>query len=374
MDEKLPASDGEDLTLKDEFLQNYSLLKSLGVLDRLESLKKEKKDLEDLLTQAGRIFLQQNLAGMAQLITNLLIDKFIPSYLAFILQEDLASEKPAVMTYRNLQPTANLVQVPSMAPYKQFFSLSPVSVTFRVFEYMVGRENLTDIFKPLNPEKVVPIMGFDGVHGFVIIGTKMLGGEYTEAETSYLDRLIQLVSISFQNSIHYKRAVTDIKTKLYNHAFFMTRLEEEFLRVKRYKGELGMIMVDVDHFKVFNDSYGHLAGDQVLVELAKVIRTQIRNEDIAARFGGEEFSILLIQCGPEMAYQIAERIRLAVEGHRVDFQGQELKITISLGVACACHTHMPGDLNRLIHQADQALYQSKKNGRNRATLTAYCVD
>lgn len=374
MDEKLNQGEPGDLTLRAEFLQNYGLLKSLGILDQLEALKKEKKDLEDLLTSAGRIFLQQNLAGMAQLITTLLIDKFTPSYLAFILQEDLASDHPAVLTYANLQPCANLVQVPSMQPYKQFFSLSPVSVTFPVFEYMVGREELTGIFKPLNPEKVVPIMGFDGVHGFVIIGSKLVGGTYTEAETSYLDRLIQLVSISFQNSIHYKRAVTDIKTKLYNHAFFMTRLEEEFLRVKRYKGELGMVMIDVDHFKVFNDTYGHLAGDQVLVELAKVIRSQIRTEDIAARFGGEEFSLLLLQCGPEMAYQIADRIRAAVENHRAEYQGQELKITISLGVACACHAQMPTDLNRLIFQADKALYQSKKNGRNRVTQMASCEE
>lgn len=359
----------DDKKQTQDFLQHYDLLKSTGVLEEIRRLIKKNRDLEGLLDQAARIFYQQTIPEKAKYIIELLLNRFTPSFLSFIIQEEFSSDKPLVLSYQNLQLVPNFIDIPTMAPYKQFFSLSPVTVAFNVFEYMIGNPVLTDIFLPLNPEKMIPIMGFDGLHGFVVVGKKILGDSYTEDETEYLDRLIQLVSISFQNTIHYRQAVTDSKTKLYNHSFFLLRLEEEFNRIKRYKGELCLLMIDVDHFKLFNDTHGHVAGDQALSQLGIVIRDSIRQGgDIPSRFGGEEFAVLLIQCPIDGALVTAERIRTSLEKTIIRYFDKELSITASFGIAYAGHDHMPLDVKDFIQQADKALYASKKAGRNRTTI------
>jgi len=201
-----------------------------------------------------------------------------------------------------------------------------------------------------------------------VVGKKVLGELYTLAETAYLDRLIRFVSISLQNSLHFKRATVDRKTELYNHSFFMKRLEEELARLKRYKSRTSMLMIDIDHFKKFNDTYGHLAGDYVLKEVALAIRETIRLEDIAARFGGEEFAVLLIQCDPEKGLQIGERVREAVSGRKVAYGGQDLSVTVSIGVAHAATDHQVPDSASLINCADKALYSAKGKGRNKTIV------
>jgi diguanylate cyclase (GGDEF)-like protein len=133
--------------------------------------------------------------------------------------------------------------------------------------------------------------------------------------------------------LHFKRAIVDRKTELYNHSFFMKRLEEELARLRRYKSQSALLMLDIDHFKNFNDSYGHLTGDQVLKDVALVIRECIRLEDLAARFGGEEFAVLLIQCDPDKGFLISERIREAIAGRKVVYGERELAVTVSIGVA-----------------------------------------
>ncbi|MDY7030063.1 MAG: diguanylate cyclase, partial [Spirochaetota bacterium] len=118
-------------------------------------------------------------------------------------------------------------------------------------------------------------------------------GEYTDDEIVHIDRLMRFVSISLQNAIHYHSSVTDFKTQLYNHSFFMKRLTEELAKVKRYNKSMAVMLIDIDFFKQLNDRYGHLAGDKVLFELARTLEKSLRREDVVARFGGEEFVIML---------------------------------------------------------------------------------
>ncbi len=157
----------------------------------------------------------------------------------------------------------------------------------------------------------------------------------------------------------------DDLTGIYNHRFFIQQLTLEVERQKRYAQPLSLLMIDIDHFKHYNDTNGHLAGDQVLKAIALLIQHGVRQTDIVARYGGEEFAAILINARKEKAFEIAERIRRSVA--ETCFPNEKAQpgrdLTVSIGVA----TFSPPllTLTDLIRKADHALYQAKKKGRNR---------
>ena len=157
----------------------------------------------------------------------------------------------------------------------------------------------------------------------------------------------------------------DAKTGLYNSRHFAHALEQELSRAKRYARPLSLIMVDLDLLRNINNRWGHLAGDAVLQGVGDIFRAQVRTHDVPARFGGEEFAILLPETTPEQALELAERIRraVAVRSFRSDTSTQPLRATISLGVAA--YPRDAGDATQLVHRADLAVYRAKVLGRNR---------
>ncbi len=160
-------------------------------------------------------------------------------------------------------------------------------------------------------------------------------------------------------------ARVDAKTGLFNARHFGQALAEEIGRAVRFNRPLALIMADLDLLRDINNSYGHLAGDAVLKGIAEVFRQQLRHYDIPARFGGEEFSILLPETSPEQALEIAERIRRAVSEHsfEVETSSEPIRATVSIGIAV--FPKDATDANELIHQADLAVYRAKLQGRNR---------
>jgi len=153
---------------------------------------------------------------------------------------------------------------------------------------------------------------------------------------------------------------TDPKTGLYNARFFWERGDE---LVRRGKGTTSLAMLDLDYLREVNNAHGHLAGDSVITAIGKVIRARARSTDMAARFGGEEFAILMPSTSLEAAQVVAERMREAVEAATVETEGVTIHITVSIGVAHGFET-----LEDLIRQADRALYRAKDNGRNRVVV------
>ncbi|MBI3583193.1 MAG: diguanylate cyclase [Nitrospinae bacterium] len=154
-------------------------------------------------------------------------------------------------------------------------------------------------------------------------------------------------------------AITDGMTSLYNYRYFTAYLNEEFEKVKRYKRPLSLIMIDIDFFKKYNDAYGHPAGDELLRNIAGVLKNTVRKSDTVARYGGEEFVVVLPETEGEMALITAEKLRKAVEEN--EFNGR--KVTISLGVAS--YTEELKLADDLVKLADNALYRSKEEGRNK---------
>ena len=159
-----------------------------------------------------------------------------------------------------------------------------------------------------------------------------------------------------------KLAVTDGLTKLYNSRSFYSQLETEVDRFNRYKHPLALLLLDLDHFKDYNDTYGHLEGDKVLVRFSQIIKSCLRTNDTAYRYGGEEFTVILPETGGEEAGTVAQRIRAALEAERFSpVDGKEVKITISIGVT----EYQPKEeLSTFIQRADRAMYRSKQKGRN----------
>lgn len=162
-------------------------------------------------------------------------------------------------------------------------------------------------------------------------------------------------------------ATHDGLTGLLVRRYFRERLEEELARTFRRSGSLAFLMVDLDWFKQVNDTYGHLVGDVVLREVARRIRSSVREIDWVGRYGGEEFGVALPESSPELAVQIAERIRRTVEGAPIRAYDEEIPMTVSVGVAL-CPQHASA-VDALIERADEAMYRAKALGRNQ-TVTS----
>ncbi|MBJ2347077.1 MULTISPECIES: sensor domain-containing diguanylate cyclase [Pseudomonas] len=159
---------------------------------------------------------------------------------------------------------------------------------------------------------------------------------------------------------------TDRLTGLYNRGHWEGSLKAAYARHQRYGNALSLVMLDIDHFKHVNDTYGHQAGDKVIEQLAQLLREHARESDVAGRYGGEEFGVVLSDTDRAGARIFAERLRQAVEHLLVQYNGQDIRFTISLGVADL--SAPANDHAELIARADQALYTSKKTGRNRVTV------
>jgi len=224
----------------------------------------------------------------------------------------------------------------------------------------------------------VPISASGGALGMIHLCFGEYGPHYTGDERSRLmqwkqimaARLAEQYSLSLVNlrlrETLRLESIRDPLTGLYNRRHMEASLGREVLRAKRHGAPVAIIMLDIDHFKHLNDTYGHEAGDVVLRELATLVRQNIRGEDIACRYGGEEFLLILPDAPLEIATQRAEALRLRGGELQVVYQGKFLTITISLGVA-AFPIHGP-DIKDTVKAADVALYHAKKGGRNQVVV------
>ena len=161
-------------------------------------------------------------------------------------------------------------------------------------------------------------------------------------------------------------SLSDRLTGLYNYGTFVDYLHNEVTKIDRYGGELTLIMLDLDHFKQFNDKHGHETGNDLLRRVGATLRAAVRDADMAARYGGEEFAVL-IRGDETHGYELAERLRRAIETIAVEVRGgEDVFATISAGVAS--YALRAADETELIERADDALYESKRRGRNRVTI------
>ncbi|MBF0494455.1 MAG: diguanylate cyclase [Candidatus Omnitrophica bacterium] len=214
----------------------------------------------------------------------------------------------------------------------------------------------------------MPLLVNEEVIGVINLTNKQKGGKFNEDDIELLSTLAGQAAITIHNARLYHLAITDGLTQLKIHRYFQQRLEEEVIRAERYKHPLSLIISDIDHFKKFNDTYGHQQGDIVLIEVAKICRLNVRSVDIPARYGGEEFAFILPETDLAIAKSVAERIRQKVEAEEIPSKSGKLKVTISLGVSA--YPQHGTDPKALIEAADKALYRAKEAGRNRVEVAS----
>ncbi len=213
---------------------------------------------------------------------------------------------------------------------------------------------------------VAPVFGTSKILGAILIGgCKVRVNE----ERQYASMVADLLSIAYQTAVSIESverdAAVDGLTRIYNRKHFSLWFENEIRRAKNYSHPLSLLMMDIDHFKKVNDTYGHNAGDMVLKKLAETLRVHSRSSDLAARYGGEEFVVVMTSSNKEQASIHAENLRKEIASMEVEIPEQEapLKVTVTCGVAT--YPEDGENTTDLLRAADEALYEGKKEGRNR---------
>jgi len=230
---------------------------------------------------------------------------------------------------------------------------------------------------------VIPLVRRGQCLGALSMGS-LTADRFTDTmATDFIEHMTSVVGVCLENHLNYemmkRTSLIDTLTGVNNRRFLEQRLGEEIDRVQRSSEPLSCFFLDVDFFKKVNDTYGHQAGDQVLVAVANVIREQLRNNDVLARYGGEEFVALLANIDEAMAVDIAERIRKKIKALVIEAQNDVVSVTISIGSA----TYKPAKRSHLssteigadlIHQADEALYKAKNSGRDKVVSAGIMSD
>jgi len=224
----------------------------------------------------------------------------------------------------------------------------------------------------LKPSLIVPLVQKNHLDGILVLGEKISLPEeqgYSSYEKELILTIASLAAVAIYNSTLLERSSTDMMTHLKLKYFFYNVLTDKLDVAMTQNLPLAVIMFDIDFFKRFNDTYGHTCGDYVLQTVAKIIRSCIRSCDLASRYGGEEFTVMLDKTGKDDAMTVAERIRQHVEEYDFCYENQHVKVTISIGVTVFdSEKNLVSSPKQLVDQADQALYVSKRSGRNRVTF------
>ena len=235
-----------------------------------------------------------------------------------------------------------------------------------------GIDHTCSLFPHTMKDQLVIPVHVENIGDMAVLATSTTGDYVGLLSDDILVALQNHVQSALTNAHKYdairRQVVTDHLTRLYNRRYFMNRAGEEIERSLRHQAPLSVLMIDIDHFKEFNDTYGHATGDRVLQTVARAMQDALRKPDICARHGGEEFAVLLPSTPGDSAYYVAERVRRTLSGTRYTGLGlsAEANITISVGVA-TCPRDAT-DLDTLMELADKALYRAKAAGRDQVVL------
>jgi two-component system cell cycle response regulator len=239
----------------------------------------------------------------------------------------------------------------------------------------MGGLELTKIIKKKNGADVIVVTGYSDDYSYeeaINIGAS----DFVIKPVRLEELLLRLKRVLKERQLGTERtrmmeklqklAITDGLTKLYNSRSFYTQLELEVDRFNRYKHPLSLLLLDIDNFKEYNDKFGHLEGDKVLVRFSQIIKSCLRANDSAYRYGGEEFTVILPETTGEEAKTVAQRIRTTLETENfIPEPNKKATITISIGVT---QCYPKEELSAFIRRADKAMYLSKQNGRNRVSV------
>lgn len=252
----------------------------------------------------------------------------------------------------------------------------------------IGRDSACEVHvDDLHVSRFHAVIICENINSIIIRDTGSTNGVFINGKKIKEKRIVDGDKIRIGTECHFKIRFQDVDesrnqqhlydaankdglTQLYNKKFFLDVLSREFSFSKRTHQPLSLLMIDVDFFKKINDTYGHLAGDMVLRRLGEYFLRRLRLENIACRYGGEEFCIVLRQVSEAQAAVIAERLRKGVEQEHFEYAEKEIPVTISIGIA-TYHNNNFNDYEALLKHADRCLYMAKQQGRNRSICSSF---
>lgn len=344
----------------DSSLYIESCMKILSISDNLEldSTERFSQNIRYSQRMSSMLSLNQQISSILDL--DVLLNKIMEIALeatgaqnGYLMMKDDTSDEIVVRTSKTLDNESKSEEISTNIVHKVMEKGEPV----------IASNALEDKVKSV---LCIPIKYNNEIKGVCYLSNSLTSAVFTDEDIAILSNFMTQAAISIENAKLYTMAITDGLTSLVNHKHFKYMLDKEVERSKRYRTTFSLIMLDIDHFKRFNDTYGHQAGDEVLITLSRLIKDNFRNIDVCARYGGEEFAIILPETDILRARLCAEKLRLAVEKSETIYDGNKLKVTISLGVSSNIEGICKSDL--MIKATDSALYKSKEDGRNMVTV------
>jgi diguanylate cyclase (GGDEF)-like protein len=348
----------------------------------------EKTEADGALCEAEREYYEKQVFDLRQLVEvskslnstldyNILIDSILFTIMGQmkVLKAGLFAKKGIDTPYFSLHRNYKGFEVDHGTDYsisEDHPLIKLLSRHFRCYSLDEVKERLGSLrgiegLASLEPSLIVPLKAKGVINGIIVVGKQIEDEAFSDYEKEYVLNIAILAAIAINNAFLFEMTTTDMMTKLKMKHYFYTVLLERMEQSALADRPLSIIMMDIDFFKKFNDTYGHLCGDAVLKQVARIIQANVRTVDLAARYGGEEFCVLLPDTDKAHAWAVAERIRQSIAGTATDYEGLALNVTISLGTA----QYDPSrDISgkSLIDRADRALYASKQNGRDRVTI------
>jgi len=326
------------------------------------------QDLKEIIEIGSQISAQLDVENIIKNVVLSFVAKFQAVSVTCILPNDLDENRPNLYHFKGLKQERLELDIPNLDAILSFLGQEEYNqISFAYLKENYKDRQAVRQLESIHPDIIVPLRTDKGVGGLVLLPPKRETEAYSLLDIQYITQIVRFASIAVENANLYWQATTDRMTKLFSHHYFQQNLEDEIARAHRYGTTLSLIMFDIDHFKKFNDTYGHLQGDLIIKEIAKILRASVRTIDFTARYGGEEFAVILPEVNLKGAVVVAERIRETIEAH--SFSGEEgpLFVTVSIGVAEFKPARMRS-ASQLIADADKALYQSKEMGRNRVSV------
>ena len=338
-----------------------------------QTIQYEKKiyDLEQLLDIAKSFCQNLDFGNLLESIVYICMAQMHVLGAEIFVRDLITNENFVLETSKDFL-SDNKIMLPVSTPIASALLTEKRPLTFDELKKSCGDSPHIAILDSLNPTLIVPLIQKNHLNGMLVLQERIAiedDATYSEYEINQIMSIASLASVAINNAALLEMSSTDMMTHLKLKYYFFNLLTEAIDAAFLNKQQIAVIMFDIDFFKKFNDTYGHECGDFVLKSVADLIRKNLRESDVASRYGGEEFTCLLLEAGKDEAMVVAERIRSTINEHDFVYNNQHLHVTISGGISVFdAEKNLVSSPNEFVNQADQGLYMSKNNGRNRVTF------